>query len=184
MKQLLNDARNIMKKDPAAKSIFEVLICYPGYHILIFYRFAHLLYKNKFYVLARLVSNLGRFFTGIDIHPGAAIGKGLFIDHGMGVVIGETAIVGDYVTIYHGVTLGGTGKETSGRRHPAVEDNAIIGAGAKVLGAITVGMNSKVGANAVVLQDVPSNSTVVGIPARMVKRSLNRVINFYNDMVI
>ena len=143
-----------------------------------------MLYKRKLYVLARLISNTARFLTGIDIHPGAQIGKGLFIDHGSGVVIGETAQIGDYVTIYHGVTLGGTGKEVQGRRHPRVEDNVIIGAGAKILGAITLGMNSKVGANAVVLKDVPENSTVVGIPACVVKKASTNVINFYNDMVI
>jgi serine O-acetyltransferase len=184
MRQFIEDARNMMRKDPAAKSIFEVFLCYPGYHSIIFYRLAHVFYKGKFYIIARLISNIGRFLTGIDIHPGAEIGRGLFIDHGLGVVIGETAIIRDFVTIYHGVTLGGTGKETAGRRHPVVEDNAVIGAGSKILGAITVGMNSKIGANAVVLQDVPSNSTVVGIPGKVVKRNPNKIINFCNDMVI
>ncbi|WP_300350761.1 serine O-acetyltransferase EpsC [Clostridium sp.] len=162
--RLKYDIENVMKNDPAARTKLEVLMLYPNIHVLIFYRIANKLYRWKRFFLARLVSQLGRFFTGIEIHPGAKIGKGLFIDHGMGVVIGETAEVGDNVTIYHGVTLGGTGKH-KGKRHPTVGDNVIIGCGAKVLGPIELGDNSKVGANAVVLKDVPEGKTAVGIPA-------------------
>lgn len=153
-----------MKNDPAARTKLEVLLLYQSIHVLIFYRIAHGLYKIKLFFLARLVSQLGRFFTGIEIHPGAKIGKGLFIDHGMGVVIGETAEIGDNVTIYHGVTLGGTGKD-NGKRHPTVGNNVIIGCGAKILGPISIGDGAKIGANSVVLKDVPKGKTVVGIPA-------------------
>ena len=171
------DLKNILNKDPAARSRVEVLLLYPSVHALILYRIAHRFYKIKFFFIARLISQLGRFLTGIEIHPGAQIGKGLFIDHGMGIVIGETAEVGDNVTLYHGVTLGGTGKE-KGKRHPTVGDNAIIGCGAKVLGPIFIGNGSKVGANAVVLKDVPNNATVVGIPAKVVKKEPNTIIDF------
>ena len=152
---------------PAARSRFEVILTYSGLHAIWSHRIAHALHKRKFCFLARIVSQISRFFTGIEIHPGATIGKGLFIDHGMGVVIGETCEIGDNVTIYQGVTLGGTGKE-KGKRHPTVKDNALISTGAKVLGAITIGENAKVGGGSVVLQDVPANSTVVGIPGRIV----------------
>ena len=163
-KNLKYDIENVMKNDPAARTKLEVLLLYQSIHVLIFYRIAHGLYKIKLFFLARLVSQLGRFFTGIEIHPGAKIGKGLFIDHGMGVVIGETAEIGDNVTIYHGVTLGGTGKD-NGKRHPTVGNNVIIGCGAKILGPISIGDGAKIGANSVVLKDVPKGKTVVGIPA-------------------
>ncbi|MGV1061997.1 serine O-acetyltransferase EpsC [Clostridium perfringens] len=163
-KKLKYDIENVMKNDPASRTKLEVLLLYQSIHVLIFYRIAHGLYKIKLFFLARLVSQLGRFFTGIEIHPGAKIGKGLFIDHGMGVVIGETAEIGDNVTIYHGVTLGGTGKD-NGKRHPTVGNNVIIGCGAKILGPISIGDGAKIGANSVVLKDVPKGKTAVGIPA-------------------
>ncbi|AMN35849.1 serine O-acetyltransferase EpsC [Clostridium perfringens] len=163
-KNLKYDIENVMKNDPAARTKLEVLLLYQSIHVLIFYRIAHGLYKIKLFFLARLISQLGRFFTGIEIHPGAKIGKGLFIDHGMGVVIGETAEIGDNVTIYHGVTLGGTGKD-KGKRHPTIGNNVIIGCGAKILGPISIGDRAKIGANSVVLKDVPKGKTAVGIPA-------------------
>ena len=163
-KNLKYDIQIVLKNDPAARSAFEVLLLYPSIHALIHHRIAHKLYKKKHFFLARLLSQISRFFTGIEIHPGATIGKGLFIDHGMGVVIGETAEIGDDVLIYHGVTLGGTGKDT-GKRHPTVGNNVVIGCGAKVLGPINIGNNVKIGANSVVLKDVPDDSTTVGIPA-------------------
>ena len=163
-KNLKYDIENVMKNDPAARTKLEVLLLYQSIHVLIFYRIAHGLYKIKLFFLARLISQLGRFFTGIEIHPGAKIGKGLFIDHGMGVVIGETAEIGDNVTIYHGVTLGGTGKD-KGKRHPTVGNNVIIGCGAKILGPISIGDGAKIGANSVVLKNVPKGKTAVGIPA-------------------
>lgn len=166
------DIDNIVKNDPAARNSLEVVILYPIVHVMILYRIAHILYNKKIFFLARLISQLGRFLTGIEIHPGAKIGKGFFIDHGMGVVVGETAEVGDNVTLYHGVTLGGTGKDT-GKRHPTVGNNVIIGSGAKILGPIVIGDNSKVGSNSVVLKEVPENSTVVGIPGKIVKRNSN-----------
>ncbi|MBE3519519.1 MAG: serine O-acetyltransferase [Firmicutes bacterium] len=166
--------RAAMERDPAAKNVVEVLLCYPGVHALIIHKLAHWLYRRKLYVAARLVSHIGRFLTGIEIHPGAKMGKGVFIDHGMGVVIGETAEVGDNVTIYQGVTLGGTGKE-KGKRHPTIEEGAVIAAGAKVLGSFTVGKYSKIGAGAVVLKEVPPYSTVVGVPGRVVARQGVRV---------
>ncbi|MFQ9977027.1 serine O-acetyltransferase EpsC [Clostridium cadaveris] len=165
MKMLIYDIKNVLKKDPAARNFLEVLLLYPTIHALIIYRIAHVFYKLNLKFIARLLSQIGRFFTGIEIHPGAVIGKGLFIDHGMGVVIGETAEIGDNVTMYHGSTLGGTGKDT-GKRHPTVKDEVIIGAGAKILGPITIGKGSKVGANSVVLKPVPDYATAVGIPAR------------------
>lgn len=163
-KNLKYDIENVMKNDPAARTKLEVLLLYRSIHVLIFYRIAHGLYKIKLFFLARLISQLGRFFTGIEIHPGAKIGKGLFIDHGMGVVIGETAEIGDNVTIYHGVTLGGTGKD-KGKRHPTIGNNVIIGCGAKILGPISIGDGAKIGANSVVLKNVPKGKTAVGIPA-------------------
>ena len=166
MKQLYLDAKNIMQKDPAARNVLEVIILYPGFHILVCHRIAHFLYKHKLFFLARLISQIGRFFTGIEIHPGAKIGKRLFIDHGMGIVIGETAEVGDDCTIYHQVTLGGTGKD-SDKRHPDIGNNVMIGCGAKILGPIKIGNNVKIGANAVVTKDVQDNSTVVGIPGKV-----------------
>lgn len=170
MKQLYQDAKNIMKKDPAARNILEVIILYPGFHILIFHRIANFLYRQKLFFLARLISQIGRFVTGIEIHPGAKIGKRLFIDHGMGIVIGETAEVGNDCTIYHQVTLGGTGKDKN-KRHPTVGNNVMIGAGSKVLGPIKIGNNVKIGAGSVVLHDIENNSTVVGVPIdRIIKR--------------
>ncbi|HEY8348891.1 MAG TPA: serine O-acetyltransferase EpsC [Clostridia bacterium] len=167
---LLSDARSIAKRDPAAKSTLEVILLYPGFHVLISHRIAHWLYRKKVFFLARLVSQFARCVTGIEIHPGAEIGRGLFIDHGMGIVIGETAVVGDNCTIYHGVTLGGTGKEKGKKRHPTVGNNVLIGAGAKLLGPITVGDNAMIGSGSVVLNDVPPNSTVAGIKARVVRQ--------------
>ena len=163
-RNLKYDIENVMKNDPAARTKLEVLLLYQSIHVLIFYRIAHGLYKIKLFFLARLISQLGRFFTGIEIHPGAKIGKGLFIDHGMGVVIGETAEIGDNVTIYHGVTLGGTGKD-KGKRHPTIGNDVIIGCGAKILGPISIGDGAKIGANSVVLKNVPKGKTAVGIPA-------------------
>ena len=170
LSSLVADFRIIFERDPAARNWLEVLVCYPGLQALFLHRFAHWLYKVGIPFFPRLISHLARFFTGIEIHPGAQIGKGVFIDHGMGVVIGETAIVGNYSLIYQGVTLGGTGKET-GKRHPTLGENVVVGGGAKVLGNIQIGNNVRIGAGSVVLRDVPSNCTVVGIPGRVVYRS-------------
>ncbi|MBA2876784.1 serine O-acetyltransferase [Thermaerobacillus caldiproteolyticus] len=169
-KTLKEDIEVIFEQDPAARSYLEVILTYSGLHAIWAHRIAHALYKRKFYFIARLISQISRFFTGIEIHPGAKIGRRFFIDHGMGVVIGETCEIGDNVTVYQGVTLGGTGKE-KGKRHPTIKDNCLISAGAKVLGSITIGENSKIGAGSVVLKDVPPNSTVVGIPGRVVVRN-------------
>lgn len=173
-KTIKYDINNIIKNDPAARNPIEVILLYPIVHAMILYRVSHQLYKMKMFFLARFFSQFGRFLTGIEIHPGAQIGKGFFIDHGMGVVVGETAEVGDNVTLYHGVTLGGTGKDT-GKRHPTVGDNVVIGSGAKILGPIFIGSNSKIGANSVVLKDVPEGSTVVGIPGKVVRQNINVV---------
>jgi len=162
------DVTAAMERDPAARSRLEVMLCYPGVHALAFHRLAHRLWGAGWWVTARFVSHVSRFLTGIEIHPGARIGSGVFIDHGMGVVIGETAEVGDDVTLYQGVTLGGTGFAT-GKRHPTVEANVTIGSGAKLLGPITVGHGAKIGANSVVVSDVPPNSTVVGNPGHVVR---------------
>ena len=171
---LFADAKSMLKKDPAARSLAEVMLLYPGFHALVFYRVSHWFYKHGRLFCARMVSQWGRGFTGIEIHPGATIGDGLFIDHGAGVVIGETAEVGNNVTLYQGVTLGGTGKD-AGKRHPTIEDNVVIAAGAKVLGPFTVGKGSKIGAGSVVLKPVPENCTVVGVPGRIVKQDGKRV---------
>lgn len=171
---LRTDFRIIFERDPAARNWLEVLLCYPGLQALTFHRFAHWLRNLGIPLIPRMISHLGRFITGIEIHPGARIGRGVFIDHGMGVVIGETAIVGDYALIYQGVTLGGTGKE-SGKRHPTLGENVVVGAGAKVLGNIEIGDNVRIGAGSVVLRDVPSDCTVVGIPGRIIYRSGVRV---------
>lgn len=160
--------------DPAAKSFLEVLLLYQGLHAIISHRTAHFFYKLKLFFLARLISQISRHFTGIEIHPGAQIGKGFFIDHGMGVVIGETTIIGDNVLLYQGVTLGGTGLEKA-KRHPTIGNNVVIGTGAKVLGNITIGDNSYIGANAVVIKDVPPNSTVVGVPGRITKQDGKKI---------
>ena len=153
---LLEDARNIQRKDPAARSVLEVMLLYPGFHILVYHRIAHWLYQHKHFFLARWVSQHGRHRTGIEIHPGATIGKCLFIDHGMGIVFGETCEIGDNCTIYHGVTLGGTGKDT-GKRHPTLGNNVLIGAGTKVLGPVFIGDNARIGAGSVVLRNLPAN---------------------------
>lgn len=166
-KRMLEEIDAVFARDPAARSRLEVFLCYPGFHAIMLHRLAHKVWKADFKLLARWISVLGRFFSGIEIHPGAKIGKRFFIDHGMGVVIGETATVGDDVTIYHGVTLGGTSLE-KGIRHPQVGNNVIIGAGAKLLGPITVGDWARVGSNAVVVKNVESKSTVVGVPAHKV----------------
>lgn len=166
---LISDARNIKARDPAARGVLSVILLYPGFHALVYYRVSHFFYKIRLFFLARMISQSGRFFTGIEIHPGAKIGKGLFIDHGMGVVIGETAEIGDNCTIYHGCTLGGTGKD-KGKRHPTLGNNVLVGAGAKILGPFKVGDNALIGANAVVLNEVPAGSTVVGVPGRAIKK--------------
>jgi len=166
---------SIMERDPAPRSRLEVLLCYPGLHAVWIHRFTHWLYGFRLYLVARLISQWARWMNGIEIHPGAQIGKRLFIDHGMGVVIGETAIVGDDVTIYQGVTLGGTGKD-KGKRHPTILSHVVIGTGAQVLGNITVGVNSRVGAASVVIDDVPDNSTIVGVPGHIIFRNGKRVV--------
>lgn len=191
--RLKYDLNNIMKNDPAAKSKIEVFLLYPSVHAIMAYRVSHFLFKNKLYFFARFISQLSRFFTGIEIHPGATIGRGLFIDHGMGVVIGETAEIGENVLLYHGVTLGGTGKDI-GKRHPTIEDNVVVGAGAKVLGPITIGAGAKIGANSVVVKDVPKGATAVGRAAKNIVRISNCIIEvsdiygvkkeIYNDMII
>jgi serine O-acetyltransferase len=169
-----DEIRATRDRDPAARSIFEILFLYPGLHAVIAYRIGNFLWKSKVPFVPRFISQVARFFTGIEIHPGATIGKGLFIDHGMGVVIGETAIIGDNVTLFQGCTLGGTGKET-GKRHPTLGDNIVVGTGAKILGNIDIGSNSYVGANAVVLKSVPPNSTVVGVPGRITKQEGQKI---------
>lgn len=163
------DVATIFENDPAARSVFEVVLTYSGLHATWAHRIAHWFFTKRFYFIARVISQVSRFFTGIEIHPGAKIGRRFFIDHGMGVVIGETCEIGDNVTLYQGVTLGGTGKE-KGKRHPTLEDNVLVATGAKVLGSITIGENSKIGAGSVVLKEVPPNSTVVGIPGKIVMR--------------
>ena len=165
---LLADAKSMLKKDPAARSLAEVMLLYPGFHALVFYRVSHWFYKHGRLFCARMVSQWGRGFTGIEIHPGAKIGRRLVIDHGMGIVIGETAEVGDDCLIYHGVTLGGTGKD-QGKRHPTLGNNVLVSTGAKVLGPFKVGDNSRIAANAVVLSEIPPDSTAVGVPARVVR---------------
>lgn len=167
---LIADFKIIFDRDPAARNWLEVLFCYPGLQALVCHRVAHKLYRFGLPFIPRLISHLARFFTGVEIHPGATIGTGVFIDHGMGVVIGETAIIGDYALIYQGVTLGGTGKQ-SGKRHPTLGENVVVGTGAKILGNIEIGNNVRIGAGSVVLRDVPSDCTVVGIPGRIVYRS-------------
>ena len=166
---------NIQRKDPAVKSKFEIIL-YPSFHAIVYHKLAHFLYKYKLFFLARLISQIARFLTGIEIHPGATLVRRIFFDHGMGIVIGETAIVGDDCVIFHGVTLGGlsskkSNKINSNKRHPTVKNNVLLGAGAKLLGDITIGENVKVGANAVVLNDIPDNSVAVGVPARIIVRN-------------
>lgn len=192
-KNLNYDLERVLENDPAARSKLEVFLLYPTIHAVLAYRVAHFFYKHKHYFTARFISQVSRFFTGIEIHPGAKIGRGLVIDHGMGVVIGETAEIGEDVLLYHGVTLGGTGKD-KGKRHPTIGNRVVIGSGAKVLGPITVGDNAKIGANAVVVKPVPSGATAVGIPAININRSSATIIEIkdikgrmrkiYNDMII
>jgi len=164
---LKEDFKVVFERDPAVRSVFEIIFCYPGFHAVLFHRLAHWFWVRQFYFLGRFVSHLGRFFTGIEIHPGARIGKGFFIDHGMGVVIGETAEIGENCTLYHQVTLGGTSWAKE-KRHPTLGNDVIIGSGAKVLGPFTVGDGAKIGSNSVVVKEVPPNSTVVGVPGRVV----------------
>lgn len=174
MGKLLNDAKSIAQRDPAAKSTLEVILLYPGFHALFFHRMGHWFYKRRLFFAARFVSQFARFLTGIEIHPGAVIGNGLFIDHGMGVVIGETAEIGDNCTIYHGVTLGGTGKD-KGKRHPTLGNNVLIGAGAKLLGPFKVGDNAMIGAGSVVVEEVEPGTTVTGPKARVVKKAGKKI---------
>ncbi len=169
-----DEIKATLERDPAATGSLTIILSYPGIHALFYHRLGNFFHRSNMPFFARTISQIGRFFTGIEIHPGATIGKGFFIDHGMGVVIGETSVVGDNVTIFQGATLGGTGKE-KGKRHPTIGNNVVIGAGAKVLGNITIGDNVSVGANAVVLKDVPPNSTVVGVPGRVARREGKRV---------
>ena len=173
---------NILQRDPAARNYFEVIFLYPGLHAIVSHRYAHFFYKHKMFLIARIISQISRMFTGIEIHPGAKIGKGLFIDHGMGIVIGETTEIGDNCTIYQNVTLGGTGKE-KGKRHPTIGNNVLIGCGAKVLGPFKVGDNAKIAANAVVLYEVPDNSTAVGVPARVVRVNNQKVSSMDLDQI-
>jgi serine O-acetyltransferase len=173
-KRIRKDIQAILDRDPAARNKLEVILCYSGFHAILMHRIAHWFYGKGLKIIARLISQFNRFITGIEIHPAAKIGEGLFIDHGMGVVIGETTEIGDNVTIYQGATLGGTGKET-GKRHPTIGNNVVISSGAKVLGPFKVGDNSKIGANAVVLREVEPNCTVVGVPGRIVKKDNKRV---------
>lgn len=177
MGKLSKDIQAVLERDPAARNKLEVILTYSGFHAIVYYRFAHFLYKHKLRLLARIVSQIGKFFTGVEIHPAAKIGHGFFIDHGEGVVIGETTIIGNNVTIYQGVTLGGTGKD-KGKRHPTIGDNVMISAGAKVLGPFTVGQCAKIGAGSVVLEEVPPHATVVGIPGKVVRIKGERVDNF------
>jgi serine O-acetyltransferase len=168
-RQIREDIQAVFERDPAARSVAEILFCYPGFHAVLVYRLAHWFWTRRLYFLGRFTSHVGRALTGIEIHPGAAIGKAFFIDHGMGVVIGETSEIGDNVTLYHGVTLGGT-TWRKGKRHPTIGNNVVVGAGAKVLGPVKIGDNTRIGANSVVISEIPSNSVVVGIPGKVVFR--------------
>lgn len=178
---LKRELQVIFARDPAARSVAEVILFYPGFHAIINHRLAHFLYSRRLYFLARMVSHISRFLTGIEIHPGAKIGKGFFIDHGSGIVIGETAEIGDNVTLYQGVTLGGTGKE-KGKRHPTIGNNVTISAGAKVLGSFTVGDHAKIGGGSVVVKTVPAYCTVVGVPGRIVARQGIKVIDDHGEV--
>jgi len=177
---LRQDIKAALERDPAARSAIEVLLCYSGLHAIIIHRLSHWLWRRRLRLMARFLSQLGRWLTGIEIHPGARIGPGLFIDHGMGVVIGETTEIGENVLVFQGVTLGGTGK-AHGKRHPTIGNNVVLGVGAKVLGAITVGDNSVIGAGAVVLKNVPADCTAVGVPARVVKEGEHRVMDLRHE---
>ncbi len=172
--QLKEDLKVVFERDPAVRNVFEIIFCYPGFHAVYFYRISHWLWSKRLKFLARFVSHIGRLLTGIEIHPGAIIGRGFFIDHGMGVVIGETAEIGDNCTLYHGVTLGGTSWAKE-KRHPTLGNNVVVGSGAKILGPFKVGDDSKIGSNSVVVKEVPPNATVVGIPGRVVLSGEKRV---------
>lgn len=176
-KKIKGDIKAALERDPAARNALEIILCYPGFHALFFYRTSHWLWNHKLYLLGRLVSHLGRFFTGIEIHPGAKIGLGLFIDHGMGVVIGETAEIGENVTLYQGVTLGGSGlgNPTKGKRHPTLGDNIVVGVDAQILGAHKIGDNSRIGAGSVVINEVPENCIVVGVPGKVIYKDGKKV---------
>jgi len=178
---LKREIQVVFERDPAARSVAEVIFCYPGFHAIIWHRLAHLLYQKEWFFLARLVSHISRFLTGIEIHPGATIGRGLFIDHGSGIVIGETTEIGDNVTLYQGVTLGGSGKE-KGKRHPTIGNNVTISAGAKILGSFIVGDHAKIGGGSVVVKAVPPNCTVVGVPGRIVARDGVKIEDDYNEI--
>ena len=178
----LKEIPSVMQRDPAARSKFEVFFLYTGLKALVYHRYAHFFYKCKLKFIARMISQFNKFLTGVEIHPGAVIGKGLFIDHGTGVVIGETTIIGDNCTLYQGVTLGGTGKD-KGKRHPTLGNNVMVGCGAKVLGPFTVGDNSKIAANAVVLSEVPESSTCVGVPARIARINNKKVTSIDLDQI-
>lgn len=180
--RIKEDIQTIFDNDPAAKTLLEVVLCYPGLHALLMHRVAHKLYKKEIPLLPRIISNISRVITGIEIHPGAQIGKQFFIDHGMGVVIGETTIIGDNVLVYQGVTLGGTGKET-GKRHPTLKNDIVVGSGAKILGNITIGNNVRVGAGSVVIENVPDDSTVVGIPGRVVVHKGQKNHNLQHNVI-
>lgn len=179
--KIKEDIRCVFERDPAARTSFEIITTYPGVHAILYYRLSHKLWCYGFKWLGRVVSNIARLLTGIEIHPGARIGRRFFIDHGMGVVIGETAIIGDDCTLYHGVTLGGTSWH-KGKRHPTLGDDVVVGAGAKVLGPIVIGAGSRIGSNAVVVKAVPSNSTVVGVPGRLISRDLQKDSQRRKDM--
>ena len=180
--EIKQDLQAVFDRDPAATSKLEVILTYAGFHAILAYRIAHWLKAHDVSILPRVISQLARWVTGVEIHPSAKIGTGFFIDHGMGVVIGETAEIGDYVTLFQGVTLGGTGKER-GKRHPTVGNHVVVGAGAKILGGITIGNNVKIGANSVVLKNVPPNSTVIGVPARVIKSQGERLPDVTMDQV-
>ncbi|MFH0703199.1 MAG: serine O-acetyltransferase [bacterium] len=180
--RIKEDIETIFEKDPAATNIIEVLCCYPGLHALLSHRIAHKMRKWKIPVIPRIISHISRFLTGIEIHPGAQIGKRFFIDHGMGVVIGETTVIGDDVLLYQGVTLGGTGKE-HGKRHPTLKNNVVVGSGAKILGNITLGNNVRVGAGSVVITDVPNDSTIVGVPGRVVIEKGQKINQLQHNII-
>ncbi len=182
IEHIKSDIESVKKRDPAARSTLEILLTYSGLHAVLMYRVAHFFYTKKLYTIARCISQIARLLTGIEIHPGAKIGKGFFIDHGSGVVIGETAEIGDNCLVYQGVTLGGTGKD-KGKRHPTLGNNVMVGAGARVLGPFKVGDNAKIAANAVVLEEVPPNCTAVGVPARIVRRNGKKIMNSDLDQV-
>ncbi|MBQ7035771.1 MAG: serine O-acetyltransferase [Clostridia bacterium] len=181
-KKVREDLNAFKERDPAARSKAEIFFLYNGFHAVLFYRLSHWLYRRKCFFLARWVSQYAKFRTGVEIHPAATIGKGLCIDHGTGIVIGETTVIGDYCLLYQGVTLGGTGKDT-GKRHPTLEDHVMVGSGAKILGPFTIGSHSKIAANAVVLEEIPPHSTAVGVPAKVIRQNGKRVESDLMDQV-